>query len=54
MFISKLICKYFYHKIKYNFPSLPSRCYCERCGKKWKLDYSGDIIKEGPKYIEYE
>jgi len=50
--MKELICKIFNHKIEYNFPSLPTRCYCKRCGKKWKLDYSGDIIREGPKYIE--
>lgn len=38
------ICKKLGHKIRYDFPSLPSVAICERCNKKWEADYSGDII----------
>lgn len=33
--MKRLICKLFGHKYKYNFPKIPTKCECKRCGKKW-------------------
>ena len=40
----KAICEIEGHDFKYNFPSMPSKRTCRRCHRKWKADYSGDII----------
>lgn len=50
--IKKFICEHFDHKMEYNFTYLPSKGICKRCKKEWKIDYSGDLIKDGPKFIE--
>lgn len=45
--MKKLICKITRHNYKYNFVSFPSKCYCKRCGDKWKTiknpEYFGDL-----------
>ena len=38
--LSKLICEWFGHKWRYNFPSLPNRCICKRCKQKNVLNTS--------------
>ena len=37
--MTKLICLVFGHKWLYNFPSLPDKCICKRCGEKKIYDY---------------
>ena len=34
--MKKLICKIFGHRYEFNFGWIPSKCYCKRCGTKWK------------------
>jgi len=36
--IIRMICQLFGHKFRYNFPSLPSRCICQRCNLKMRFD----------------
>lgn len=47
--IRKLICKLFGHKCEFSggIPGmgLYSNARCTRCGKRWRADYSGDVIK---------
>jgi len=40
------ICDLLGHDLAYNFPSSPTRAHCTRCGKKFKADYSGDILHD--------
>lgn len=53
LFSIATICKIFGHKFKFSggIPSmgLYRRCECERCGKKWVADYSGNLISEPEK-----
>ena len=53
LFSIETICKIFGHKFKFSggIPSmgLYRRCECERCGKKWVADYSGNLISEPEK-----
>ncbi len=50
MGLNSAICKVIGHKFKYNFTWMPSKCYCERCGKRWKSiknpNYKGNIVEE--------
>jgi len=48
-----LLCKIFNHKWKYNFPTLPSRRSCVRCKLKQRADYSGDIMRDGEKWVGF-
>ncbi len=47
--MKKLICKLLGHRFKYNFGWMPNKCYCSRCGAKWKTiknpDYNGNPIE---------
>lgn len=47
--MKKLICKLLGHRFKYNFGWAPNKCYCSRCGAKWKTinnpDYNGNPIE---------
>ena len=31
------LCTIFGHRMRYNFPTLPSKCICKRCGTKWVM-----------------
>jgi len=46
--LKKLICKIFGHRYEFNFGWMPSKCYCKRCGRKWKAvlnpNYTGNPI----------
>lgn len=45
--MKKILCYLFGHQYRYNFPSLPNKCICARCHKKWLADYSRDnLIRE--------
>lgn len=37
-FISRVICRFFGHRWKYNFPSIPNKAMCIRCKCKAVLD----------------
>jgi hypothetical protein len=37
-FIARVICRFFGHKWKYNFPSIPNKAMCTRCKCKAVLD----------------
>lgn len=38
--LNKKLCEIFNHKWEYNFPSLPSKRTCSRCGQKQKVKYN--------------
>jgi len=40
------ICDMLGHDLIYNFPSMPTKATCRICGKKFKADYSGDILHD--------
>lgn len=42
--MKKILCYLFGHRYRYNFSTLPSKCICARCHKKWKADYSKDNL----------
>lgn len=41
-----VICELLGHNLIYNFPRMPTRATCACCGKKFKADYSGDILHD--------
>jgi hypothetical protein len=50
--MKKLLCKIFGHDYKYNSHSLPTKCLCKRCDKKWRTiknpKYNGrNLMEEG-------
>lgn len=38
------ICAIEGHQYLYNFVSMPSKCICRRCHRKWESDHGGDLI----------
>jgi len=42
-FVNNILCKIFGHRMRFNFPSLPSKAICERCHRKWIW-----MVKLGP------
>lgn len=38
--MKKIICKLLGHHFEYNHPSQATRCFCKRCGVKFKIAYN--------------
>ena len=52
--MKKILCKILGHQFRYNFPSLPNKCICARCHKKWVADYSKDNLIWGELWNEVD
>jgi hypothetical protein len=42
--IKEIICKIKGHNYSYNFGWAPTKCYCKRCGMKWRTIPNPDYI----------
>jgi len=56
IFPAEKVCNWFGHDLADNAwgSQPPTEGICRCCHRKWKFDYSGDIIHDGPKWIEVD
>ena len=52
--MKKILCKVFGHRYRYNSTTLPNKCICARCHKKWTADYSKDNLVKSELWSEVD